>query len=715
MSVSRAGWFFLLCALAAHPATAAPPIVTLTAQPAAFITHTPRLGVNLGGATTWGADQLSANVLKNPGFEPLQDRTLIIVRDIAGDSITDDTPWLARESGFWAGGEFQVRSGHATGRTGRVTQSGKRARDAPDTFTLAPFPPGLRAGDAIVLTTTAQAPGVPMWWISAGEVSSVPRTRPGSPGCRAAQLIGRDTQAARLDHHLDAIGARAGKLLPINGPWRLSFWARGNGATLRVKFQRHGSPAFIDRTLTASPQWQRHELNFTAQDTGPPGTLSLSFEVPLGEVLLDDVSLAPAISGPGGFRPEVVSLLRQLQPGYLRDWQGQLGDSFANRVRPAFARQPARNRPGQAEQMYFYSLPEFLELCAAVGATPWVVGPPLMPDADWFEMGRFLAQAAARHGFAEVLVEFGNENWNTLFRPGGFTDEATHLAVADRAFAALQEGAGAFGGIVPVIGAQFANPDSAARLASRAPRASRIAVAPYFLYTLPNTSTADAVAAAFADNSLALKTTAQRVAARGKQLAAYELNFHTTEGDAPLELRNLAVGGAHSAAALARRLLQGTLAGMREQAVYSLAGFDSYTAQRQLVRLWGITRDIAPGQFRPTGLALVLLNRAYGGAAHASQCDGPRAACDALTAVWFHHARGPRVAIASAANTPITVRTHLSCDKPITVELIDGTDSSANNETTPPRVAIQRTAATCREHWQFDLPARSVAVLREKP
>jgi hypothetical protein len=37
----------------------------------------PRFGVNLGFRTSWGAEQLMANVVMNPGFEGIVDRCLV--------------------------------------------------------------------------------------------------------------------------------------------------------------------------------------------------------------------------------------------------------------------------------------------------------------------------------------------------------------------------------------------------------------------------------------------------------------------------------------------------------------------------------------------------------------------------------------------------------------------------------------------------------------
>lgn len=688
-------------------------VLRLSPARAPTLVEAPRLGLNLGGASTWGAEQLVANALKNPGFEAPIERSLVIVRTIAGTTVTDDTPWLARADGFWDGAQFEVLSGAGAGSRGVVQAYRRAGSGGPGEFRLAPFPDGLRPADGLSVTTSVAAAGVPMWWVSAGDVRVVDGdVRPGSGGRQSVRLQAAKDRPSRLAHHLDML-SRAGKLLPVGGAWRLDFWVRTTtpGTRLAVAFRRHGADAFVAREFALGTQWQQVVLPFSAADDGPYGPLELSFEVGAGDALIDDVFLGEAVPGAGGFRRATVEMLRRLRPGYLRDWQGQLADTFDNRVADASARRPSRHRPGEAELVYGYGLPEFLELCAAIGAKPWVVAPPLMSSGDWRRMGELLAAAARRHGFDEILVEFGNENWNELFRPAGFMSAQTHAAVADRAFAQLRLGAGGYGGLVPVLNAQFVNAPSWRTLASLSGQAQRIAVAPYFLYRLDQGSAAQAVAAAFDDAVAPLRAGIAGPAALGKGVAVYEVNFHTTEGNASPELRDLAVAGAHGGAALARQLLGGMLAGVREQAVYTLAGFDAFTAERKLVRLWGVTRDLAPGRLRPTGLALQMLNGAIDGDAHAALCSGSAAACGNVTAAWFQRPRRLQLAVASRDARTLRIRTGIACGTPAWVELLDGSDAARNNEKEE-MVRIERAKLICDSEWVFDLPARSVAVLR---
>jgi hypothetical protein len=685
---------------------------TLTPDGPLLDTNLPRYGLNLGGSGTWGAEQLRANILANPGFEAVLDRTILIVKHAAGRRIVDDTHWLARPDGFWSGARYDIRSGTAAGRGGRVLDSRKRA-DGFAEISLDADTDGVIAGDVVVLTRNADLQTAPGWWQGKdSRIANAPgETRPGSAGHQSLHLMATPVQPAELLHYFDTIGERAGKLLPVQGKWKLEFWARAAspGARLHVHFDRGGHVVFLDADVVLDESWRRYALEFEARDEGPAGVLTLGIKASHGAVLLDDVYLGEADAGAGGFRRVVVDTLKTLQPGFLRDWQGQLGDTLANRLAAAHGHRPARYRSGENEAQNHYGLPDFFALCAEVGAQPWVVAPTTLDDDEWRQFGAWLREAADRHRFHTVMLEFGNENWNTIFRPGGIPDAATHAAVADRAFRLLREGSGNDPRIITVANAQFVNPDSPRDVGARSKEAARVAVAPYFLYRLDaGTSLDEARKAAFAESDILLRQEAETAGRQKKRLAVYEENFHTTLGSADATLRNAVVTNAASGPALARRLLQGTLAGVREQAVYSFAGFDSYVQEgKGLVRLWGITRDLADAnRLRPTGIALELLNRVATGEARAVKCSG--IACSGLTAVAFD--QGRRLAVVSSK--PQAAVLALPCPQgQLQLVVLDGSDTSLNNENSV-QVRPRTESIECRDgSASFSLPPYSLAIV----
>jgi hypothetical protein len=688
---------------------------TLTPDGPLLEADLPRYGLNLGGSGTWGAEQLRSNILANPGFEAVLDRSIVIVKAVDGRRIVDDTDWLARPDGFWNGGRYDIRSGRAVGRGGRVADSRKRA-DGFAEIALDATADGLAAGDVVVLTRDADPKVAPGWWQGKGSriASATDEVRPGSPGRQSVRLLATPGQAAELLHYFDNIADRAGKLLPVRGKWKLELWARAAspGARLQVHFDRNGHDVFLDAKVPLENIWQRHVFEFEGRDDGPPGVLTLGITASEGEVLIDDAYLGQADAGAGGFRRVAVDTLKTLRPGFLRDWQGQLGDTLDNRLAVGHGHRPVRYRPGDNEAQNHFGLPDFFALCAEVGAQPWVVAPTTLDDDEWRRFGAWLREAADRHRFDTVMLEFGNENWNAIFRPGGIPDAATHAAVADRAFRLLREGSRKDPRIVTVINAQFVNPESPRETGALSREAARVAVAPYFLYRLnAGTTLPAAQRAAFGESGELIVREAQAARAQGKRLAVYEENFHTTLGTADAATRDAIVTGAASGPALARRLLQGTLAGIREQAVYSFAGFDNYLQEgKGLVRLWGITRDLAAAdRLRPTGLALAMLNRVAGGRAQAVRCSGTR--CDGLIALSFDGGR--RFAVVSGRAEAVSVLVPCPQDA-LRLDLLDGSNPALNNENAT-QIVVKALVIACRDgQAAFSLPAYSLATLGVK-
>jgi hypothetical protein len=586
-----------------------------------------RFGINLGSWTAWGAEQLPSNIIKNPGFEGVIDRALVTVAYSGPEEFSDSEAWLGRADGFWAGATFEVLTGSAAGKTGRIRDSRKRNADGLPVFFTEGAGRALSHGDVVALTKIDDKQLPTQWWIAepaSGKAAMAPDTRPGSPGVRSLALRG----GGQIFSYLDRIRQRAGRLLPVDGMWRLSFWSRASrGApALTVEFRRIGSAPFFSQRVQPAGAWRQYEYTFDAHDQGPGDALQLSFRNETAgpaEVLLDDVSLA-RVSDTAGFRAEVVDVLRKLRPGYLRDWEGQLGDTFANRVAPPEGRRASRYRPGADATDFGYGLPEFLELSRSVEADPWLVVPTTFSGQECADLGRWLSGSAA--GFNEVLLEFGNENWNAIFRPAGIPDPAAHGQAATRCFDQIKSAAGPLRPkLKTVVNAHSVNPWNAAKTASAAATADILAVAPYFLHSLPSGLTLEArKAALFAPEPGGVAALAERMHGAGPKLAVYEVNLHTVGGDASPEERSSVLRSAAAGAALARVMLEALRAGATRQCAYVLAGYDAKLSHREgFVELWGLMRDLTPGdRFRPTGRALLLLNRVVRGTLGRSNGEG---------------------------------------------------------------------------------------------
>lgn len=587
-----AGVGLLACGEA--PSGAASPFAV---QPEPAYRQLAPIGLNLGSWTSWGAEQLCANVLKNPGFEGVIDRCLVVVSRSGRYTFADDAGWLGRPDGFWAGASFDVRSGAAAGQIGLIADSRQAGAGGMPEFSAREVLPELAPGDVVALTRVSDAELPSQWWFpdqtAGGVAPRAGQVRPGSPGHRSLALSPQPGRPQNVFSYLDAIGERAGKLLPVQGEWRCSLWSRleQGSAALEVEFGRQGSPAFLKERVQPGPEWVQHTWTFRAEDTGPAGILALRISGVggAGRILIDDVYLGAAGGEHTAFRPEVVQVLKHLRPGYLRDWMGQLGDTGENRLAPPFGRRAWRSRPGGLETAEFgYSLPEFLDLCTRVGSRPWVVVPTTYADTELVELGRYLASRWASDHYPEIVVEFGNENWNPLFRPAGIPDPVTHGEVAERAFRCLREGAGSGAPLKMVVNGQHANPENALRFLSQAPAADLLAVAPYFQPALEaGLPVGQRVAGLFAGDGGRMKELASQVGDRRRELAVYEVNLHTTGGKAAAAERDPLTAGAAAGSALAKVLLQDLDLGVGRQCVYVLAGYDAWLEDRSgFVKLW---------------------------------------------------------------------------------------------------------------------------------
>jgi len=652
----------------------------------------PRIGLNLGEWSIYGASQFMRNVLKNPGFEGRIDRAVVVVADAGPQGFDDDTRWTGRPDGFWAGARFDIRTGASAGQSGTLADSRRKGVNGLPTFTPQGASPSLAPGDVVVLSRLNDQALPTHWEVPRGTpdqqvAPELADKRPGSPGLRSLALSPvpgapkQSTPPTRITAYLDSIGDRAGKLLPITGRWKLSLWARSASArgTLRIVFQRIGSPPFLKESVHPQDQWQHLEFTFDAEDKGPAGTLSLALGAEDQRVLLDDVSLEQVGAEAGAFRHEVVAALDKLKPGYLRDWQGQLGDSWENRVAPAFGRRTDRYRPGP-EDRYGYGLPDFLDLCKRVGANPWVVLPTTLDDGEYEAYGRYLAERIRQDGFGDAVVEFGNENWNRLFRPGGIPDPKSHGLAAQRAFTHFLKGAGP-APIRLAVNGQHVNPSAALKMLDSTPAAQALAVAPYLLLEANRGDMAQTPWPLLFKADPALPAIAAGVRQRGKELAVYEVNLHTTRGDIPPDLREKIVTGQAAGSALAKRLLEALNLGVRRQCVYNFAQHDFYLEDRNLVKLWGVMRDLGASQrMRPTGLALALMNAALPGDAHALRVSGPHA--DTITATAIRRAEGWALALvsASAETQAVEIKFPRGGQPPRKMLRLDAAQPSSSNE-----------------------------------
>lgn len=615
----------------------------------------------------------------NPGFEPTIDRAVVIVDKRLPTGFSDNEAWLGRPDHFWRGATFQVLTGASAGRSGVIRNSNRQGSDELPWFITRRATPELTKGDVVAVTQVQNSGPPANWWVGSSTICAINTSdhRPGSPGHSVAELMLKQGQQSQLDSYFDSGYQMGGSnFLPVNGAWQLSLWARAtapNGATLSVTFRRLNKTApFVAQSVTLTDRWQHIVINFDASDGGPAGPLDLQFmatgkvgaimpnasESVEGSVRLDDLQLGSVADlASGAWRKPVVETLAALHPGYLRDWQGQLGDTVSNRLASEFGRSPTRYVPDPSNnsQTFLYSLPEFLDLCHRVGARPWIVLPTTFYDSEFSAFGKYLVRAQAKFKFDEIVVEFGNENWNAIFRAGGIENPVTMGQAANRGFKLLRKATGTRVPLHLVVNGQFANPWIGQQALANASEANAVDAAPYYFYSLNAADTElSALSSMFnlADENSNLTQFGKIATAAHTDVDVYEVNASTFHGDAAATERDRYVTGMASGAALANRLIAATHAGVFRQLVFDLAQYSYKMSDgKGDVMLWGIANSLAhAGAFRPTGFALELLNSAIGGDYHTATTDAP-----GISAAAFQSRAGWSVAIVSSNAVPTSL------------------------------------------------------------
>ena len=638
-------------------------VVTVTDS--VLVSDVRRLGINVGSRSQWGAAQFMKNLLDNPGFEAGEFASVVLADDGATASDVPmafwDPAWNNEQYGigwpvdFWNGARYEIVWGNAKGRRGTVTDfahAGGR-----NVFTLDGSGPAPDRMSVMLLRGNA-IPGY-NGNTTAADATTV---RPGSPGRQSLRLTdGGYVYRFYMDSMWRDGDRTAGKLLVIEGEYRLSFWAKSaaEGDVLRVRFFREGEGTFIDENIPLTTQWQRIERRFTV----PAGTdpvraytdeeyhpiLAFILEAASSgaEVWVDDAELSSTEDvNPTAFTDSYVRRLKELQPGLLRYWGGQLGASLAQQLAEPFARgtvgySPRTRRAGS----WPYSLHEFLELCAHIGADPWYVMPPTFSEDEIRGLIEYLA-APAQDGnpwaqqraslgrsepwttaFPRIHMEYGNELWGAASGGDPFMGASVNGGVrlgniASDRFALMRAAPHFDGGVMKlVIGGQAGYAGRQQEIVANSTAHDAVALAPYFGVLDIWASDEEIFRPLFASPSYQVAAGRMREsrgyldAGDGTAMSMYEINFHTTHGDAPIGVRNDFLTGMAGGVALPLHMLtyQRDLAA-RDQCAFSSLQYSFRMENGEMARLWGMLRDVeATGRKRPTWLGVETANKAVMG------------------------------------------------------------------------------------------------------
>jgi len=626
-------------------------------DPSPVLKNVSRLGINLSTWLPSQSESLTQNILKNPGFEGQIDRLIVIVSKSDKNSFSDDKGWGYPDH-YWKEATFQVRTGKYAGTSGIITDSLQLGQDDYPQYFASSSLPIFEDKDVIVLSKDISST-VSHWYTEEKNQPLIKidptEHRPESAGSHALLLQPATAEPIEMN-------TQTGPLPVITGEWILSLWvkAEGNQPSLDIHFKRKNDQApLFSETIKPTSFWKKYTFNF-ALDNQPENSPSLLQIAAQGEgtkIWLDDLWLGSEENPASPFRPELINALLALKPSFVRE-HAAVGDTMENRIAEPSKRKSwtLHSAGSSGEDTYAYSLIEFLTLCQQVQANPWIVVPTTFTDDEYQKLGEFLASHAAKDIFPKVVLEFGRENWNWTYRPTSIPYPKAHGAMADRAYEFILLGAKSPTHFIKTVNGQHLDPALSLEYLKNTKTADALAIAPYFFPILDKeTSDHEAIANLLHDDDDLMKETAQQAKNLHKALSIYELNLHTTEGTATGAQRNRIVAGAISGTALAKKALEAIQAGADPIMIYSLLQHESTMWNMEdTVKLWGIAQKLGDKiRFRPTGLAVIMLNRICGGNAH--QVNYTNNTATPLTILAFTPDKQWTAAVASASESPLEV------------------------------------------------------------
>ena len=652
---------FLFATLIAADWCAAQDVTTVRITDEILVPDCDRLGINLGGDAYYsGAALVKKRVRAN--FEGTSYRQCHFgpVWTENGCSTWFGVPDAWREFLLDGNGRYTILSGPSKGTTGVIRGIRKIAYDhqgktvQQDFFVLDKVIEPADANGGILVENLSRIDEGKLkrphdYWMSDGVAIRNGDVPNGSFGVSPMHMdAANKRQFIRFSTHYRRYGE-------LNGLWRVRFWAKRLAGNPVVAFIPSRDEWGESGQVTPGDKWQQHELTLRVDKVPEPdfsgSTQHLTFVLSAdgGSVLIDDVEAwLEGDTNPTAFRDDCVNMLREFNPGVIRQLQ-MGGTTLRNSLMPpikahAFASQKStKSGPYDGGRHAAYGLHQLYELCEHLGCDPWYCLPGTLHIQEIKDFMEYLAGPAdtpygrlrAELGHAEpwtktlgtIHVEFGNEAWNNAgpYQLGGFNGEDywKDLIAAAKASPYYTPN------IIFHAGGQAANSWLNGNLMPRVPNADRFGLAPYIIQSLSKEDMQrmktddDFFRWAFAwpiwrsnDPDGAMHQNEQLARENNMELSIYEVNHHITHGDGPLAPRNrltTSIGGGLNVCN--GMLLMLKRHHIRAQCLFSLVQH-SYNAHGiGAVRLWGtaLTMRKDHERYRPTFLACATANRVIGG------------------------------------------------------------------------------------------------------
>jgi hypothetical protein len=675
-------------------------------------------------------------VLENPGFEAVESGRLIDAQLVTASSFCDTVNYYSFPANFYNGATFEdiysAVSGNV-GKTGTITaydptgagcSNGNPKWSYSAGFALQPddivavHAIGNLPSPAAGCTSSPSCGPAAMWWFANdAQWTSSTDQEPNGDGVQSLQL-NLDGATHSVSFYFDGYGSQNDFL--INGSWTFSIYSKAVGATAPscTAALSAGAKSFFSSSWTPGSSWTQQVVTFTGADSTTPVvgkdlSIQCSGSGAGAAIRLDDAYLGPTAPS-DVWRSALVATLKQINPGYLRDNQGAQGDSYGNAFSDAEARKQTYYN-NYTDNHYIYSIPEFFDLNNQVGSRPWIVIPVNLLDSEYVALGAMLAFLQSTYKFSEVLVEFGNEDWNggscggVCFDQGGNVNQGAYATVANRVFAIIAAAAGSGANLKFVGGAQWGSPPGPADvqyISGLIPNADYIDAAPYWDWCQDSGFSTDTSETNMWNDSqgdtseVTMAATVSDLFPVLQKLAFYEMGPSTLGGSATTSDRIPIIAGAGSAGAEAQTILRALTAGVPVMNSWQLIQPNMNTVNNYFAcspgdnppsgttaPIWGVVNFIDTPVLRPRALALQLLNNyAIGGDFYAVT-----GAPSGITAGAFLQSDGWHLALtnanATAANVSVTFP-NASHPLPTTEQQVIFTNVTDTNESATPAVTL---------------------------
>ncbi|MBM4155109.1 MAG: hypothetical protein FJ221_08770 [Lentisphaerae bacterium] len=440
------------------------------------VTNPPRFGVNFDppGMSHWNTEPWHNQWWLGPNPNPITARHKGTATGGSATTLDDDkSPGIGYydvfRDGFFDGGTAVVY--RLEGGVLRVLREGRIARylasrAGPNRVEFAEPGPEVRAGDEYLLhatrmdipaASTRTWAGRP-WWCFGGLELGGPAEKLHAQGVRVGLSADAPPGGGGASFALTLPAGWTNGRVAV-GQWLLSAeqadWPRfrpGRTYSLRVWLKQNGLAdgaahvkvaSLTGATFRATGEWAEYRLEFAAAPPRGPGAERLEIGIAgAGTLLIDNLTIVERDGPPPyGFYPHVIETLERFRPSTLRLWSLQENRGFGKALDDALGPPEESNLTFRelngAHTTDPLGLHRELELCARVGADPWIITSTMFTPAEQQNLIEYLAgPPGSPHGrkraawgraapwteaFRRIKIEMGNETWNGMFAPQHFS------------------------------------------------------------------------------------------------------------------------------------------------------------------------------------------------------------------------------------------------------------------------------------------------------